>query len=80
MAFKDKVEKKEFEPTKKITAYYNYGTAQQETYEYVSDGSFAITPVCRDGYDLYDDAAGTIPFSGLSGKDDVTIYVIKKSE
>ena len=79
-AFAAKVEKKEFTPTKTLTAFYNYGTAQQEKFEYSRDASFAVSVIARDGYLPYKDAAGTEPFTDRidSTENDVTVYLIKE--
>ena len=82
-AFAAKVETKDFIVTKTITAYYDYGTAGQEKFEYGRDASFSIGMILRDGYEPYKDAAGTNPFAEDeridSTEEDITVYLFKKN-
>ena len=82
-AFAAKVEKKDFTVTKTITAFYDYGTAGQEKFEYGRDASFSIGMLLRDGYEPYKDAAGTKPFAEGeridSSEEDITVYLFKKN-
>ena len=82
-AFATKVEKKDITVTKTITAFYDYGTAGQEKFEYGRDASFSIGMILRDGYEPYKDAAGTNPFAEGeridSTEEDITVYLFKKN-
>ena len=82
-AFATKVEKKDFTVTKTITAFYDYGTAGQEKFEYGRDASFSIGMILRDGYEPYKDAAGTKTFAEGeridSTEEDITVYLFKKN-
>ncbi len=84
-AFAEKIENNNFNPTNKITAYYNYGTAQEEKYEFQRDSSFKIWLFTRDGYDAFKDAAGTELIENADYDDyntddaEISLYLVKKA-
>ena len=63
----------------KLTIVYNPGTDSEESYSYIADKKFQISPILKDNYELCYDADGQEPFLdyGVSLKDgDVILYAI----
>ncbi len=62
---------------KLITAVYDYGTENEETYTLSYNGKYAVTAFGRDGYSAYLDPERTQPFDGNVKYEDMTIYYYK---
>ena len=63
----------------KLTIVYNPGTDLEESYSYMADKKFQISPILKDNYELCYDTDGQEPFLdyGVSLKDgDVILYAI----
>ncbi len=66
------------ENPKTITITYDPETENEEVYTLETDTSYSITPIIREGYNLYKDPEGKTPFKGSDGKKNVEIYAIKE--
>lgn len=63
---------------KALTAVYDAGTADEQTYTMQYNGRYAVTLFGRDGYSPFTDPEGQVPFDGNIPYDDLTVYFLKK--
>ncbi|WP_036609945.1 hypothetical protein [Oribacterium sp. P6A1] len=62
---------------KTLTVIYDPDTDDEESFRITVDSDYRISTAIREGYSLYKDPKGNVPFEGSDGKSDVTMFAIK---
>lgn len=62
---------------KTLTVIYDPDTDDEETYRITVDKDFGIYTNIREGYSLYKDPKGNVPFTGSDRNSDITMFAIK---
>lgn len=62
---------------KRLTAIYDYGTAEEETFTMHYNGTYKVNVIGRDGYTAYTDANRQNVFDGNVPYEEMTLYLFK---
>ena len=73
-------EREEFENPRTVTVIYDPGTELEETCTRTAEKGDLLYTYFLDGYLMFEDAEGTMPFNGSDGLHDVTIYGIYEDD
>jgi hypothetical protein len=67
-----------YENPRTVTVIYDPGTELEESFSRTCEKGDFLTTYFAEGYTLYADAEGTVPFVGGDASSDVTVYAIRE--